>query len=40
VRNSIRTGKPLGTLEFVEAKAHALGLNLNPRPRGRRRKHA
>jgi putative transposase len=39
VRSSLRTGKPLGTPEFVEAKAHALGLNLNPRPRGRPRKN-
>jgi putative transposase len=38
VRNSIKTGKPLGTPEFVEAKAHTLGLNLNPRRRGRPRK--
>jgi putative transposase len=39
VRNSIRTGKPLGTPEFVEANAHALGLNLNPRRRGQPRKN-
>jgi putative transposase len=38
VRDSLRTGKPLGTIAFVEAKAQALGLNLNPRPRGRPRK--
>jgi putative transposase len=39
VRDSLRTGKPLSTPEFVEAMAHALGLNLNPRPRGRPRKN-
>jgi putative transposase len=38
VRDSLRTGKPFGSIEFVEAKAHALGLNLNPRPRGRPRR--
>jgi putative transposase len=38
VRNSLRTGKPQGCPEFVEAKAQALRLNLNPRPRGRPRK--
>jgi putative transposase len=37
VRDSLRTGKPLGTIAFVESKAQALGLNLNPRPRGRPR---
>jgi putative transposase len=38
VRDSLRTGKPLGSTDFVEAKALALGLNLNPRPRGRPRR--
>jgi putative transposase len=38
VRDSLKTGKPLGTLEFVKSKARALGLNLNPRARGRPRK--
>jgi putative transposase len=38
IRASLRTGKPLGTTQFVEAKAQALGLNLNPRPRGRPRR--
>ena len=38
VRESLRTGKPLGTPEFVEKKAQILGLNLNPRRRGRPRK--
>jgi hypothetical protein len=34
IRVSLRTGKPLGTIQFVEVKAQALGLNLNPPPRG------
>ncbi len=38
VRESVRTGKPLGSDEWVKAKAEALGLDLNPRPRGRPRK--
>jgi putative transposase len=38
VRDSIRTGKPLGSPEWVEAKAGQLGLCLNPRPRGRPRR--
>ena len=37
VRESLKTGKPLGTPEFVERKAQILGLNLNPRRRGRPR---
>jgi len=38
VRESVRTGKPLGSPGWVEAKAHQLGVDLNPRPRGRPRK--
>ena len=38
VRESVRTGKPLGSDEWVAAKAKLLGLELNPRPRGRPRK--
>jgi len=38
VRESLRSGKPLGSPEFVETKAQILGLDLNPRPRGRPRK--
>jgi len=38
VRESLRSGKPLGTPEFVETKAQILGLDLNPRRRGRPRK--
>jgi len=38
VRDSLRTGKPLGTPAFVEATAQRLGVDLNPRPRGRPRK--
>ncbi len=38
VRESLRSGKPLGSAEFVETKAQILGLNLNPRRRGRPRK--
>ena len=38
VRESVRTGKPLGSAEWVTAKAMSLGLELNPRPRGRPRK--
>lgn len=37
VRDSVRTGKPLGTPGWVESKAGALDLNLTPRPRGRPR---
>jgi putative transposase len=35
VRESLRTGKPLGTEDWVVSKASALGIDLNPRPRGR-----
>jgi putative transposase len=38
IRASLRTGKPLGRPEFVEATAQRLGINLNARPRGRPRK--
>jgi putative transposase len=38
VRESLRSGKPLGTPEFVETKAQILGLDLNPPRRGRPRK--
>jgi REP-associated tyrosine transposase len=38
VRESVRTGKPLGSPEWVEARIRGLGLDLNPRPRGRPRK--
>jgi putative transposase len=37
VRESLRSGKPPGTSEFVETKAQILGLDLNPRRRGRPR---
>lgn len=38
VRDSLRSGKPLGTPEWVAATARTLGLDLEPRPRGRPRK--
>jgi putative transposase len=38
IRESLRTGKPLGTDDWVASKASSLGIALNPRPRGRPRK--
>jgi putative transposase len=38
VRESVRTGKPLGSPDWVLSKSASLGLQLNPRPRGRPRK--
>jgi putative transposase len=38
VRDSLKTGKPLGTDGWVEARAKDLRIDLNPRPRGRPRK--
>ena len=38
IRESSRTGRPLGDAEWVAARADHLGLELNPRPRGRPRK--
>jgi hypothetical protein len=35
VRESVRTGKPMGAPEWVDATAQRLGLNLNRRPPGR-----
>jgi putative transposase len=40
VRDSVRTGRPLGPPAWVQRTARALGLNLLPRPRGRPRKQA
>jgi putative transposase len=40
VRETLRTGKPLGSPEWVESVAARLGVNLNPRPRGRPPKSA
>jgi putative transposase len=38
VRESVRSGKPLGEADWVTAHAATLGIELNPRPRGRPRK--
>jgi putative transposase len=38
IRASARSGKPLGTSEWVARAAQQLGINLNPRPRGRPRR--
>ncbi len=38
VRDSLRTGKPLGQSSWVEQVAARVGFALNPRPRGRPRK--
>jgi putative transposase len=38
IRESVRSGRPLGAPEWVAEKADQLGINLNPRPRGRPRK--
>ncbi len=38
VRDSLRTGRPLGEPRWVEQMAKRLGINLQPRPRGRPRK--
>ncbi len=38
IRDSARTGKPLGEPEWVARNAARLGINLNPRPKGRPRK--
>jgi putative transposase len=38
VRDSLRTGRPLGSPAWVEGVASRLGINLTPRPRGRPRK--
>jgi putative transposase len=38
VRDSVRSGRPLGEPDFVTAHAEALGIDLNPRPRGRPRR--
>jgi putative transposase len=38
IRESSRTGKPLGQPEWVASNADRLGIDLNPRPRGRPRK--
>ena len=38
IRQSLTTGKPLGTPEWIAAHAKELQVNLNPRPRGRPRK--
>jgi putative transposase len=35
IRETIRTGKPYGTQEWVETKARELNLPLQPRPVGR-----
>ena len=38
VRDSLRTGRPLGSPAWVEEVATRLGIDLTPRPRGRPRK--
>jgi putative transposase len=38
VRDSLRTGRPLGSPAWVEGVAARLGIDLTPRPRGRPRK--
>ncbi len=38
IRDSVRTGKPLGQPEWIARNAARLGINLNPRPKGRPRK--
>ena len=38
IRQSTRSGRPLGRPEWVAAKADQLGIELNPRPKGRPRK--
>ena len=38
VRDSLRTGRPLGSPAWVEEVASRLGIDLTPRPRGRPRK--
>lgn len=38
VRDSLRSGKPLGDNDWVQSMASRLGVNLEPRPRGRPRK--
>ena len=38
VRDSLRTGRPLGSPAWVEGVATRLGIDLTPRPRGRPRK--
>jgi putative transposase len=38
VRDSLRTGRPLGSPAWVEGVASRLGIDLTPRPRGRPRK--
>ena len=38
IRESARTGRPLGQDEWVAANATHLGIELNPRPRGRPKK--
>jgi putative transposase len=38
VRDSLRTGRPLGTDAWVQGIAARLGIDLTPRPRGRPRK--
>jgi putative transposase len=38
VRDSARTGRPLGAPAWLESAAARLGVELNPRPRGRPRK--
>jgi putative transposase len=38
IRDSLRSGRPLGTPAWVEGVATRLGIELSPRPRGRPRK--
>jgi putative transposase len=35
VRRSLRSGRPLGAVDWTERMAERLGIDLNPRPRGR-----
>jgi putative transposase len=38
IRDSLRTGRPMGSAAWVEGVAARLGIDLTPRPRGRPRK--
>jgi putative transposase len=38
VRDSLRTGRPMGSPVWVKGVAARLGIDLTPRPRGRQRK--
>jgi len=38
LRDSVKSGKPIGDPDWVRSHAHSLGIELNPRPRGRPKK--